>query len=106
LRHHAATARRLLDVAAVRIDRGLRRHGKALADRQLLVGGWSAEVRDLVSVLAVAHHADATGDDGDLLAADCWCRLALARGRGTRLTAADHAALATLGRTVVENVTR
>jgi len=106
LRHHAATARRLLGGAAVRIDRGLRRHGKALADRQLLVGGWSAEVRDLVSVLAVAHHADATGDDGDLLAADCWCRLALARGRGTRLTAADHAALATLGRTVVENVTR
>ena len=51
-------------------------------DRQLLVGGWSAEVRDLVSVLAVAHHADATGDDSDLLAADCWCRLALARGRG------------------------
>jgi hypothetical protein len=53
-----------------------------------------------VSVLAVAHHADATGDDEDLLAADCWCRLALARGR--RLTAADHAALAALGRTVVK----
>ena len=102
LRDHAATARRLLDAAAVRIDRGIRRQGKALVDRQLLVGGWSAEVRDLVSVLAVAHHADATGDDGDLLAADCWCRLALARGRGMRLTAADHAALAALGRQVVE----
>jgi long-subunit acyl-CoA synthetase (AMP-forming)/alkylation response protein AidB-like acyl-CoA dehydrogenase len=102
LRDHAAAARRLLDAAAVRIDRGIRRQGRALADRQLLVGGWSAEVRDLVSVLAVAHHADATGDDSDLLAADCWCRLALARGRGTRLTAADHAALAALGRQVVE----
>jgi long-subunit acyl-CoA synthetase (AMP-forming)/alkylation response protein AidB-like acyl-CoA dehydrogenase len=106
LRHHAATARRLLDAAAVRIDRGIRRHGKALVDRQLLVGGWSAEVRDLMSVLAVAHHADATGDDNDLLAADCWCRLALARCRGTRLTAADHAALATLGRSVVEGARR
>ena len=93
---------RLLDAAAVRIDRGIRRQGKALVDRQLLVGGWSAEVRDLVSVLAVAHHADATGDDSDLLAADCWCRLALARGRGTRLTAADNAALARMGRTVAE----
>jgi len=102
LRDHAATARRLLDAAAVRIDRGIRRQGKALADRQLLVGSWSAEVRDLVSVLAVAHHADATGDDSDLLAADCWCRLALARGRGRRLTAADHAALAALGRQAVE----
>ena len=106
LRHHAATARRLLGATAVRIDRGIRRQGKALAERQLLVGSWSAEVRDLVSVLAVAHHADATGDDSDLLAADCWCRLALARARGRRLTAADHAALAALGRTVVENVTR
>ncbi len=102
LRDHATAARRLLDAAAVRIDRGIRRQGKALADRQLLVGSWSAEVRDLVSVLAVAHHADATGDDSDLLAADCWCRLALARGRGTRLTAADHATLARMGRTVVE----
>ncbi len=102
LRDHAAVARRLLDLAAIRIDCGIRRHGKTLAERQLLVGGWSAEVRDLVSVLAVAHHADAAGDDTDLLAADCWCRLALARSRGRRLTAADHAALAALGRTVVE----
>jgi len=103
LRDHAVAARRLLDAAAMRIDRGIRRHGKALADRQLVVGSWSAEVRELVSVLAVAHHADATGDDDDLLAADCWCRIALARGRGTRLAAADHAALATLGRHVVES---
>jgi long-subunit acyl-CoA synthetase (AMP-forming)/alkylation response protein AidB-like acyl-CoA dehydrogenase len=102
LRDHAAAARRLLDAAAVRIDRGIRRQGKALADRQLLVGSWSAEVRDLVSVLAVAHHADATGDGDELLAADCWCRLALARGRGRRLTAADHSALAALGRSVAE----
>ncbi len=102
LRDHAAAARTLLNAAAIRIDRGIRRHGKALAERQLLVGSWSAEVRDLVSVLAVAHHADATGDGDELLAADCWCRLALARGRGRRLTAADHAALAALGRSVVE----
>lgn len=64
---------------------------------QLLVGSWSAEVRDLVSVLAVAHHADAAGDDTALPAADCLCRLALARSRGRRLTAADQAALALLG---------
>jgi len=103
LRNHARTARRLLHTAAIRIDRGIRRQGRKLVDRQLLVGSWSAEVRDLVSVLAVAHHADAAGDnDVDLLAADCWCRLALARCRGQRLTAADHAALAALGRMVAE----
>jgi len=101
LGEHAAAARRLLDAAAVRIDRGLRRGGRQLADRQLLVGAWSAEVRDLISVLAVAHHGDACGDDRDLLAADCWCRLALARARGRRPAAADHAALAELGRAVV-----
>ena len=105
LRDHAAVARRLLNAAAIRIDRGLRRHGKGLGDRQLLVGSWSTEVRELVSVLAVAHHADTTGNDGDLLAADCWCRLAVARARGRRLTAADHAALALLGRMVTERDT-
>ena len=106
LRDHAAAARRLLDAAAIRIDRGIRRHGRTLADRQLLVGSWSADVRELVSVLAVAHHADATADDEDLRAADCWCRLALARARGRRLTAADHACMAALGRSVAENGAR
>ena len=103
LRNHARTARRLLDASAIRIDRGIRRYGKGLVERQLLVGGWSAEVRDLVSVLAVAHHADAAGDNEfDLLAADCWCRLALARCLGRKPTAADHASLAALGRMVAE----
>jgi len=108
LRKHAASARRLLDSAAIRIDRGIRRHGRNLSDRQLLVGGWSAEVRDLISVLAVAHHADhadATGDETDLLAADCWCRLAITRARGGKFTAADHAALAELGQAVVKRGT-
>ena len=72
------------------------------------MGGWSAEVRDLISVLAVAHHADhadATGDETDLLAADCWCRLAITRARGGKFTAADHAALAELGQAVVKRGT-
>jgi hypothetical protein len=50
-------------------------------------------------VLAVAHHA-AAADARTVAAADCWCRLATARARGGRLTPADHAALAALGRTV------
>lgn len=103
LRTHARTARRLLHAAAIRIDRGIRQQGRKLVDRQLLVGSWSAEVRDLMSVLAVAHHADASGDnEADLLAADCWCRLTLARCQGRRLTATDHASLAALGRLVAE----
>ena len=60
-----------------------------------------AEVRDMVSVLAVAHHADAAGDDALLLPADCWCRIALARAAGRRLTAADHTSLAELGSRLV-----
>ncbi len=99
LRGHAAQARRSLGHLAVRIDRAIRRHGKQLAERQLEIGSLAAEVRDLVSVVAVAHHADAAGDDSLLLAADCWCRLALARAHGHRLTATDHARLAELGRT-------
>ena len=98
LRDHARDARRGLARAAVRIDRAIRVHGRGLADRQLEIGAVAAEVRELVSVLATAHHADAQGTDAAAQAADVWCRLALARAAGRRLTAADHAALAALGR--------
>ena len=57
-------------------------------------------MRDLASVLAVAHHADATADDRAIASADVWCRLALARALSRRLTAADHAAVAGLGKGV------
>ncbi len=101
LRGRAAQARRLMAAAAARIDRAIRKHGRQLAERQLEVAALAAEVRELVSVLAVAHHA-AAADARTVAAADCWCRLATARVRGGRLTAADHAALAALGRMVAE----
>ena len=115
LRDHAAVARRQLAGVAVRIDRVIRQHGKELAVRQLEIGALSTEVQHLLSVLAVAHYADALGDSqhdiGDsrqeqghwrLAAADCWCRLALARARGVKLSAADHAAYAQLGQSIVK----
>lgn len=98
LRSHARAARRGLAAVAVRIDRAIRRHGRTLADRQLEIGGLAAEIREFVSVLATAHHADAGGDERSAAAADVWCRMALARAAGRRLTAADHAAVAALGR--------
>jgi long-subunit acyl-CoA synthetase (AMP-forming)/alkylation response protein AidB-like acyl-CoA dehydrogenase len=100
LQAHAALARRLLSRAAVRIDRAIRRHGGNLAERQLTVAALAAEVRELASVLAVAHHATVAGGRPGVAAADCWCRLAIARATGRRLAAADHAALASLGRAV------
>jgi hypothetical protein len=100
LRGHARRARRALATLAIRVDRAIRVHGRALAERQLEVGALSTEVRDLTSVLAVAHHADATGDDTLFLSADCWCRLAFARAGDRRLTAADHAQLGELGRAI------
>ena len=102
LRDHATRARRLLAARALHIDHLVRRHGRGLSERQLDVAAESAAVRELAGVLAVAHVSDAAGDEGTMLAADCWCRLALARGRGLRLTAADHAALAMLGRGIAE----
>lgn len=98
LRAHARSARRRLAAQALHIDRAIRRHGRGLAERQLDVAAMSAAVREAAGVLAVAHAADATAHEGAMLAGDCWCRQALARGAGARLTAADHAALATLGR--------
>ncbi len=97
LREHARRARREMARVATAIDRSIRRHGRSLADRQLEIGAISARVRDLTSVLAAAHHADATADDHTIAAADVWCRLALSRVAGRHLTAADHAATAALG---------
>jgi hypothetical protein len=97
LRSHALAARRGLAKAAIAIDRAIRRHGRGLADRQLEIGVLSATVRDLASVLVVAHHADASGDDAAVTAAEVWCRLALARAAGRRPRPQDLAALAALG---------
>jgi alkylation response protein AidB-like acyl-CoA dehydrogenase len=101
LRDHTRQARSELARVALSIDCVIRRHGRSLAERQLEIGALSARVRDLASVLAVAHHADATADDRAIAAADVWCRLALARALSRRLTAADHAAVAKLGKGVV-----
>jgi long-subunit acyl-CoA synthetase (AMP-forming)/alkylation response protein AidB-like acyl-CoA dehydrogenase len=97
LRGHAAAARKRLARLAVAIDRAIRRHGRALAERQLEVGVLSGAVRDALSVLAVAHHADASGDDALLVAAEAWCRLALARASGRLPAAAALAAVARAG---------
>jgi long-subunit acyl-CoA synthetase (AMP-forming)/alkylation response protein AidB-like acyl-CoA dehydrogenase len=97
LRDHARQARRQLAKTTLTIERAIRRYGRGLADRQLEVGDFSARVRDLTSVLAVAHHADATGSDAAVRAADVWCRLARTRAAGRRPAPADLAAVARLG---------
>jgi hypothetical protein len=79
------------------IDRAIRRHGRSLAERHLEIGGLSARVRDFASVLAAAHHADASGDEHAVASADVWCRLALARAAGRQPGPADLAALAAVG---------
>jgi long-subunit acyl-CoA synthetase (AMP-forming)/alkylation response protein AidB-like acyl-CoA dehydrogenase len=98
LRDHARRARRGLARVALAIDRTIRRHGRSLAEKQLEIGALSSQGRDLVSVIAVAHHADADSSDHTLAAADVWCRLALARASGRHLTPADHTAVAKLGK--------
>ncbi|MFM8413166.1 MAG: AMP-binding protein [Planctomycetota bacterium] len=102
LRAHARAARRGLARAALAIDRAIRRHGRGLAERQLEIGMLSAGIRDLASVLATAHHADASGDDTAVAAADAWCRMALARATGRRLGPADLAAVAAVGSITAE----
>jgi hypothetical protein len=100
LRDHSRRARRGLARVSLAIDRAIRRHGRSLAERQLEIGALSSQVRDLVSVIAVAHHADADSSDHTLAAADVWCRLALTRASGRHLTPADHTAVAALGKGV------
>jgi len=97
LRGHARSARRGLAGAALAVDRAIRRYGRGLAERQLEIGLLAGVIRDLASVLAAAHHADAAGDERAVAAADVWCRLALARAAGRRPGPADLAALAASG---------
>ena len=104
LRAHARRSRRLLAATALEIDRAIRRHGRGLGERQLEIGSLAAAGRELASILAVAHHADASGDERAVAAADAWCRLAGARVTGRRLTAGDHEAVAAVGAGVTAGV--
>lgn len=101
-RSFASTARRGLSAAARASERALRRHGRDLADRQLLVGGLAARVRENLVVLAVAHHADrvlaARNDLAGLSAAETFCRLTLARSQGRLLSSSDFSCLAETGK--------
>ena len=103
LRDHARAARAVLGRTALSIDRAIRRHGRGLGERQLEIGALSGTVRDAASVLAVAHTADVRGDAFTALLADVWCRTALSRAVGRRLSPADHAAVARLGSAVADN---
>ena len=97
LRAHARRSRRRLAATALDIDRAIRRHGRGLGERQLEIGEMAGAVRGLASMLAVAHHADASGDEGSVAVADAWCRLMAARVSGHRLTAGDLQAIAAVG---------
>ena len=102
LRDYARQARRGLARWSLEADHCLRRYGRRLADRQLVVADLSTRLQQLISSLAVAHLADRLADDQSVLAASCWCREALAAATGKRPTTADQAALATLGKLTLE----
>lgn len=102
-RGFAAAARQQMRSTARDIERAIRRHGRGLAEHQLLVGSLAARAREQLVILAVAHHADrvtaAAGDTAGLAAAETACRLALARSSGRHLAPDDLTCLATTGKT-------
>ena len=97
LRDLARQARRGLAAWSIETDRCLRRYGRGLADRQLVVADLSTRLQQFIGCLAVIHQADRQADEQAILAASCWCREALAGATGGRLTASDQAAVAALG---------
>ena len=101
LQELARRARRGLAAWRLEAEGLLARHGRSLADRQLLVADLSTRLQQLVSCLVICHHADRQADDEQVLAASCWSRAMLATATGHRLTAADHARVAELGRLVL-----
>jgi long-subunit acyl-CoA synthetase (AMP-forming)/alkylation response protein AidB-like acyl-CoA dehydrogenase len=106
LRRHARRARRGLARAAAAIDRAIRRHGRRLAERQLLITELVVPVRHWLAVLAVAHHADrvaaALDDHTRLAAADCYCRLTSAAAERRGGSPSDLEAIASLGGRLVD----
>jgi long-subunit acyl-CoA synthetase (AMP-forming)/alkylation response protein AidB-like acyl-CoA dehydrogenase len=98
----ARQARRGLAAWSLEADRCLRRYGRGLADRQLVVADLSTRLQQFISCLAIVHQADRQADEKTVLAATCWCREALAAATGKRPTAADQASLATLGKLTLE----
>lgn len=98
LRGLARLVGRSLAQWSIDADHLLRRQGRELVEKQLLVADMSVRLQRLIAALSVIHLADRRGDEASVLAAVCWSRRALAVDAGAHPTATDHENLATLGR--------
>ena len=98
LRDLAIQARRGLVTMSLQADRLLRRHGRTLADRQLILANLSDQIQGFISCLAVIHFADRRADSASIQAAVCWCRPVILKFLGKSLGSCDYQRLAELGR--------
>ncbi|MEO2002267.1 MAG: acyl-CoA dehydrogenase family protein, partial [Pirellulales bacterium] len=98
LRDLAIQARRGLVAMSLQADRLLRRHGRMLADKQLILANLSDQIQDFISCLAVIHVADRRADSASVHAAICWCRPVIMKFLGKSLGSRDYQRLAELGR--------
>ncbi len=103
LRDLAIQARRGLVTVSLQADRLLRRYGRTLADRQLILTNLSDQIQGFISCLAVIHFADRRGDSASIHAAVCWCRPVIMKFLGKSLGSRDYQRLAELGRLSLEN---
>ncbi len=98
LRDLAIQARRGLVAMSLQADRLLRRYGRMLADKQLILANLSDQIQDFISCLAVIHVADRRADSASVHAAVCWCRPMIMKFLGKSLGSRDYQRLAELGR--------
>ena len=98
LRDLAIQARRGLITISLQADRLLRRHGRSLAEQQLILANLSNQIQGFISCLAVIHFADRRADSASVHAAVCWCRPVIMKFLGKPLGSRDYKRLAELGR--------
>ena len=98
LRDLAIQARRGLITMSLQADRLLRRHGRTLAEQQLILANLSNQIQGFISCLAVIHFADRRADSASVHAAVCWCRPVIMKFLGKPLGSRDYKRLAELGR--------
>ena len=83
---------------SLQADRLLRRHGRRLAEQQLILANLSNQIQGFISCLAVIHFADRRADSASVHAAVCWCRPVIMKFLGKPLGSRDYKRLAELGR--------
>jgi hypothetical protein len=102
LREHAEFACAFLQKSPRTIDRVMRKHQLALADRQCRMSCLSGQIQDAVVILCTSLYAARQSDEVTRDAADCMCRDLTRKLGGRSPSDRDFRAITRLGERIVD----